>query len=120
MGQMTMCYIKEVTSSDEHPVIYHPTTVLLSSPRLFNFSQLIVLVLQPTALLFWFPFTTLIKCVSRWQLFSTKNALINPLCTTCQALNNGLTNIVEHLATKESHISLRSYMCGVVRNLTPN
>ena len=69
---MTICVWKEL---HEH----YLTAVPLNSAELFSLFQLIVLVLQPSALLVWFSLVILINPVSSR---SSEEALISPLYTT--------------------------------------
>ncbi len=61
MNQITKCNVKGITHNDKPMENYHYL-------ELFRVFQLIVLVLQPAHLLFWFTLTTLVGLVSRHNM----------------------------------------------------
>ncbi len=68
---MTMCNVEEVARSDKPKENHNLTAFPSSYMKHLNIFQVIVLVFQPTTLIFWFFLTTLINPISR-QLFSVK------------------------------------------------
>lgn len=74
MSQRTVCKVKEVACSHGLTEDHHPNLQFPSSMACFNIFQLIVLVLQPRTLNFWFtpiPLTTVFSA-ARSSCFQQK------------------------------------------------
>lgn len=79
MDQVTMCNIKGVTCSDESTENYHQLSLH------FSIFQLIILVLLPSTVPFWF---SLRSHQPHFKLISEKQkASVDPLYATCPATN---------------------------------
>ncbi len=70
--------------------------------------QLIVLVLRPTTLLFWFTVTAVISIIIR-QLYKPVVPYLSSTKWQTDTVSNQLVNIMEHLAAKEPDVSFRSW-----------
>lgn len=75
--------------------------MITDSTELYNFFQLIVLVFQPTTLLFWFRLTALIAPFSMKNLLSTKQQIYE--------VSFKVVNKVEHLAARKPDTSLNRW-----------
>ncbi len=96
-------YVKEVV---------HMPQLYLSSMKLFSVLQLIVSIVRPATSLFCFTLTALISIISSSDCFQCKSVdrptAVYLLSTKWQTdkVTIQLLNIVEHLALKETQISL--------------
>lgn len=69
-----MCNVNTVTRSDKYTKNSHPTAAPFSSTEIFSIFQLIVLVLQPTAVPCWTTSNALINLISSHSCFLHKTS----------------------------------------------
>lgn len=82
-----MCNVKDLNFGDEPTKNLPNTAVLISFKGQFSFFLLIVLVLDPTTLRFWFILTVLVYLtVNNIRQLFTQKARINTKYTTCASI----------------------------------